>query len=251
MTGPWTAAIVVPACNEEATIEACVAALRVACEQTRCIDSAWIVIVADACRDRTAVLARHALGSAGEVVECQVQSSGAARRIGVHRALERFAGRDPRRLWIANTDADTYVPADWLEVQLQYADQDFGGVAGIVRFDSRSEATPEAARLFESTYVVGADDSHTHVHGANVGVRADAYLAVDGWSRKALAEDHCLWARLRRDGWQLVASARSVVVTSARLRGRARGGFADTLRAKLEGVDAGVSANRVALDAGA
>jgi cellulose synthase/poly-beta-1,6-N-acetylglucosamine synthase-like glycosyltransferase len=238
MTKSWSLAIVVPACNEEATIEACIAAIRAARAGARCIESAWIVVVADSCADRTAPLARRALGTDGEVIECRVQSSGAARRIGVQAALERFAGCDPRATWIANTDADTLVPVDWLDVQLRYAEQGYGGVAGIVGFDARSDATPEVLRLFESTYLVTGDDSHAHVHGANIGVRADAYLAVGGWSHAALAEDHCLWERLRRGGWRLRTSTRSVVVTSGRLRGRARGGFADTLRARLEAADA-------------
>jgi hypothetical protein len=77
------------------------------------------------------------------------------------------------------------------------------------------------------------DGSHTHVHGANLSVRADAYEDVGGWSDLALAEDHCLWGRLRR---RLRGSSpvSSVVTTSARLQGRATGGFADTLKARLE-----------------
>jgi cellulose synthase/poly-beta-1,6-N-acetylglucosamine synthase-like glycosyltransferase len=239
MRRAWSVAVVVPACNEEATIENCIATLLAACAHARGIALAWIVIVADTCTDRTVERARRALGGAGEVIECRVQSSGAARRIGVQAALEHFTSCDARFTWIANTDADTYVPADWLEVQLEFAARGYSGVAGIVGFDSRSEAAPEVMRLFESHYVLEADGSHAHVHGANVGVRADAYLAVDGWSCRALAEDHCLWNRLRRAGWRLLASTRSVVVTSARLQGRARGGFADSLRAQLEGADAG------------
>jgi len=239
MRKSWRVAVVVPACNEEATIAGCIATLLAARAHAQRIASTWIVIVADSCTDRTVELARHALGKAGEVIECRVQSSGAARRVGVKAALARFAAHDPRSTWIANTDADTYVPADWLEVQLGYAARGYSGVAGIVGFDSRSEAAPEVMRVFESNYLLAADGSHAHVHGANVGVRADAYVAVDGWSCRALAEDHCLWERLRRAGCRLLASTRSVVVTSARLHGRARGGFADTLRARLEAADAG------------
>ena len=71
-------------------------------------------------------------------------------------------------------------------------------------------------------------------------MRADAYLDAGGWSHRPIAEDHCLWQRLRRRGWRLSSPVSSVVVTSARLNGRAPGGFADTLRANIEvvGVDA-------------
>jgi cellulose synthase/poly-beta-1,6-N-acetylglucosamine synthase-like glycosyltransferase len=239
MSASWSVAVVVPACNEEGTIESCIATIRAACRHAKHARSAWIVIVADSCDDRTALLARRALGKAGTVVECRVRSSGAARRIGVQAALERFARCDPSSTWIANTDADTYVPPDWLEVQLRYAEQGYSGVAGIVGFDARSAAAPELRRVFEATYFLPTDGSHEHVHGANVGVRADAYIAVDGWSSRALAEDHCLWERLRHAGWRLLSSTRSVVVTSARLQGRARGGFADTLRVRLAAANAG------------
>jgi hypothetical protein len=71
------------------------------------------------------------------------------------------------------------------------------------------------------------------VHGANLGVRADAYLDVGGWRDVRVSEDHCLWNRLIRRGWRLRSPTASVVLTSGRLRGRARGGFADTLAREL------------------
>ena len=42
-------------------------------------------------------------------------------------------------------------------------------------------------------YIARPDGTHAHVHGANLGIRADAYLDVGGWSDASLAEDHCLW----------------------------------------------------------
>jgi cellulose synthase/poly-beta-1,6-N-acetylglucosamine synthase-like glycosyltransferase len=72
------------------------------------------------------------------------------------------------------------------------------------------------------------------VHGANLGVRADAYVDVGGFSHLKVAEDHCLWGRLRQRGWRIRSCAKTVVTTSARLQGRAVGGFADTLRRRLE-----------------
>jgi hypothetical protein len=72
------------------------------------------------------------------------------------------------------------------------------------------------------------------VHGANLGVRADAYADAGGWSDLTVAEDHCLWSRVRARGWRTIASVGSVVLTSGRLHGRARGGFADTLRRNFE-----------------
>ena len=76
-----------------------------------------------------------------------------------------------------------------------------------------------------------AEAPHPHVHGANLGLRADAYLAVGGWSVPEHGEDQQLFADLRAAGYT-VASPRSLVVTtSGRSRSRVRGGFADVLNA--------------------
>jgi hypothetical protein len=37
------------------------------------------------------------------------------------------------------------------------------------------------------------DGTHPHVHGANLGIRADAYSDAGGWNDLTVAEDHCLW----------------------------------------------------------
>lgn len=239
---PWSVAVVIPAHNEQATIAACLSTVLAACREIASRADTWVVVVADSCTDDTALIARRTLGHQGEVLECAHRSSGTARQLGTAASLARFQGlatqTDPRRVWIANTDADTFVPADWLRVHLQFADEGFGALAGIVCIDPESDADGNVRQHFAATYRVEADGTHGHVHGANVGVRADAYLAVGGWSYLALAEDHCLWNRLRRHGWTVRSSTRSVVRTSGRLQGRAKGGFADTLRTQLRSLHA-------------
>jgi glycosyltransferase involved in cell wall biosynthesis len=229
---PWSVGVVIPAQNEETTIEACLGSVlrslaRVGMQH-------WVVVVADQCTDGTVGLARRALGNAGEVIEVGVRSAGAARRHGVARVLEHWASLDPSRIWLANTDADTHVSDDWIEVQLGFADEGVTAVAGIVHLDAGGSAA--AHHVYRSTYVTSAEGTHTHVHGANLSIRADAYQDVGGWSNLALAEDHCLWSRLRGKGWPVSSPVSSVVTTSARLEGRAKGGFADTLKACVEGL---------------
>ena len=54
---------------------------------------------------------------------------------------------------------------------------------------------------FRMTYQINTDGTHPHVHGANLGMRADAYLAAGGWNPLPTAEDHDLVgtaARLHR-----------------------------------------------------
>jgi cellulose synthase/poly-beta-1,6-N-acetylglucosamine synthase-like glycosyltransferase len=230
----WSLGVIIPAQNEAQSIERCIQSAITSFEECRQVEHLWIVVVADDCTDATADIARRALHRHGEVIECSARSPGTARRMGAARVLEHYHREPLDRLWLANTDADTFVPPDWLSLHLKYADEGETAVAGIVRLDTLTDMPTRVADLFRATYHIESDGSHGHVHGANFGVRADAYLDVGGWSHLTVAEDHCLWGRLKIAGWRLRASAQSVVLTSARLHGRACGGFADVLRAHLE-----------------
>lgn len=232
----WSVGVIVPACNEEATIEHCIDSILKSLVVAGVQDS-WIVVVADSCTDRTVERANCALAGRGEIALVSSRSAGAARKTGVGQVLRRFADIDQARLWLANTDADTYVSEDWISVQLSLADQGVTGVAGIVKLAAGGCAA--AHQVYDSTYLTTAEGTHSHVHGANLSVRADAYEDVGGWSNLALAEDHCLWTRLHRRGWRLLSPVASVVTTSPRLTGRASGGFADTLRNCVEALHAG------------
>jgi cellulose synthase/poly-beta-1,6-N-acetylglucosamine synthase-like glycosyltransferase len=229
----WSVGVVIPAQNEQDTIVACIGSILESHRHCLHGEKLWIVVVADACTDHTARMARDALGTWGQVVECNVRSPGTARRLGVEAVLHRHAQHSHDRLWLANTDADTLVPSDWLPRHLDFARDGEAGLAGIVELEHFSADSLKVAALFQDSYKIESDGTHSHVHGANFGVRADAYLDVGGWSRVTVAEDHCLWGRLKSAGWRLRSSASSVVITSARLQGRACGGFADTLRAQL------------------
>jgi cellulose synthase/poly-beta-1,6-N-acetylglucosamine synthase-like glycosyltransferase len=231
---PWRVGVVVPAQNEADTIQRCIRSIRSAHDSLIGSDQLWIVVVADTCSDSTAALARSALGGWGEVVECEVRSAGAARQLGVAAVLRHFNNVPSSTIWLANTDADSHVPADWLQRHLQFAQDGDIAVAGIVELEINSSEAQRAEEALRPIYQFADDGSHSHVHGANLGVRADAYLAVGGWSHLPLAEDHCLWNRLKAGGWRLRSSMLSCVTTSARLQGRAVGGFADTLRGRMQ-----------------
>lgn len=228
---PWSIGIVVPAQNEEASIEPCIDSIRRSCAAAQLLDY-WIVIVADSCTDDTVPRARRALNGVGEIIESDAKSAGSARRLGVDAALAHFSDKDLRQIWLANTDADTLVSRDWITVQLRLADAGIAAVAGIVKLEEGGALAVH--EIYRSTYLTRPDGTHGHVHGANLALRADAYVDAGGWAHRALAEDHCLWDRLKRRGWRLSSPVASVVVTSARLIGRARGGFADTLRAAID-----------------
>ena len=61
----------------------------------------------------------------------RARNVGAARRLGTGRALEHVD--DPRTMWLANTDADSRVPADWLTQMIVHADQGVDLILGTVR----------------------------------------------------------------------------------------------------------------------
>jgi len=141
---------------------------------------------------------------------------------------------DPTRLWLASTDADSKVPPEWIATQLGLAERSSAAVAGVVRAVAADDLSPGTLAELLEDYDIYPDGTHPHVHGATLGVRADAYLDAGGWSDLALAEDHCLWKRLKERGWRVTSSCAVWVETSGRLLGRAQGGFADLLRSKLE-----------------
>lgn len=231
---PRAVGIVIPARDEADSIVDCLDSVVRALDAAPAVESSWIVVAADCCSDRTARLARLRLAGRGTIVECSVASPGTARRLGTAQVLAHFAKRRPSEVWIANTDADSCVSVDWISHHLQLATRGFCGVAGIVRVTSIEGHDATAVSEFHAGYATDADGTHPHVHGANLGIRADAYADAGGWSDLTVAEDHCLWSRVRARGWPTIASVGSVVSTSGRLHGRASGGFADTLRRKLE-----------------
>ncbi len=208
--------VVVPAHDEQQRLPACLDSLAVAAGHPGLRGEAVaVVVVADACRDATAAVARA--GGAG-VVTLQARCVGRARAAGALRVLSRGAR------WLANTDADSVVAPDWLAVQVRLARAGADAVCGTVEVDSGSRRLDSA---FRRDY---ADrDGHRHVHGANLGVSAAAYRAAGGWRSVPLGEDVLLVADLQAAGARIAWSARARVRTSARLRGRASGGFADHL----------------------
>ena len=96
---------------------------------------------------------------------------------------------------------------------------------GTVTVDDWADHPPRVRRLFARRYQAW-QRHHPHVHGANLGFAADAYLAVGGFRPLPTAEDHALVDDLLAAGIPLLRTAQIPVVTSARPRARAPRGFA-------------------------
>ncbi len=226
----------VPACDEEDTIEECLSSIDRAAAQ---LDVPTVVVLAaDRCSDETESRARRAdLTSVRlDIVRGQWRAAGAARAAAIRHGLALCAAPH-EETWIATTDADSVVADDWLVRQLAHAASGADAVAGIVELRDDHHCNDRVVTTFHSVYAVG-ELTHEHVHGANLGVRADWYAAAGGFAAVELSEDHLLWNELRRRGARCLPTIDGRVATSARLRGRAVGGFADTLRAAVEGAPA-------------
>ncbi|MFD6289407.1 glycosyltransferase [Streptomyces sp. NPDC060205] len=229
-TRPSAVAVVVPAHDEERRIAACLRSLRVAAAQVAPLPVV-IVVVADACTDATARLAARA---GAHVVETRSRNVGVARAAGVDRALELLADAG-RGVWLAMTDADTTVPPAWLAHQVARAGEGHDAVLGTIRL-APAAADPLLVARHDAAYFrtrrfhgAGGAWQHPHVHGANLGVSAAAYLRVGGFAPLPTGEDRDLAARLVSTGHRVARTDRHPVHTAARLRGRAPGGLADLL----------------------
>ena len=221
-------AVLIPARNEEALLPRC---LRSVLRAAMCLppEISWsVVVAADACTDGTLQIARAMLRDCGQGLRCTAGNVGAARAAAAHAAMhaQPYAAS---HCWLANTDADCEVPADWLQRQVRLARGGCTAVAGIVDVDCFAEHLPVVESRFRESYLLHADGTHPHVHGANLGVRADVYLQAGGWNLLQTAEDHDLWQRLLRVSTACVSDARLCVSTSGRRIGRAPLGFAGAL----------------------
>ena len=217
--------VVVPAHNEQLLIAACLQSLADAqdmlCQRIPQI-TCDVVVVLDDCDDDSDIIAGRMNVSAMPVAHHNV---GAARRAGVQAALAH--SRSPlRQTWVANTDADCRVPRDWLLHFVEAAERGYHMVLGMVCPSSELSQSQLHAWHRRHPYV----DGHPHVHGANLGIRADVYEAIGGWSPLRTGEDAELVARAESSGTvRILRTGQGPVWTSSRLVGRAPAGFADYL----------------------
>ncbi len=234
--------VVIPAHDEEDLLPSCLDAVRLAAAPLAGIP-VHVVVVADACTDQTAALAR-AGGAA--VLDIEAQNVGAARAAGVAEVLRRTGPLDPASVWLATTDADTLVPPCWLTRQLRYAEGGWDAVVGTITVTDWRQYPAEVPPRFQQLYATcGA--THPHVHGANLGFSAAAYLAAGGFGPTRTAEDHALVNALAAAGRRVLRTTTVSVVTSARRRARAPHGFSHlltTLAAPVEGLGPATSRPR-------
>jgi hypothetical protein len=134
------------------------------------------------------------------------------------------------------------VASDWLACQLALKAD---AVCGTIAVEDWGAYGERMHRHFQLTY--NDVDGHSHIHGANLGVSAEAYSTAGGFLGLESSEDVALVEALRTSGAKIAWSRAPRVVTSVRPNYKAPSGFGATLERieKLRqwvGVEMGVPA---------
>ncbi|HTA36508.1 MAG TPA: glucosyl-3-phosphoglycerate synthase [Solirubrobacteraceae bacterium] len=239
------AVVVVPARDEEALIERCLAALANQHGVTKA--DYEVIVVLDGCSDGTLarVLAfadrEHSL-RLQTVVLPSSRGVGRARRRGMDLACERLlrVGRDEGL--ITSTDADSVVAPDWLAVQLELAARGAQAIGGRIDLWLEDGEEPAGEALLEREQraeerlrivLAGARpdvaSEHHQFSGASLALTAATYRRCGGLPVRAALEDEALEHELRARGVAIHRSSDVRVRTSARTGGRAPRGLAQDL----------------------
>lgn len=227
--------VVVPARNEEDRIAACIDALAA---QTITATGFEVILVADACEDRTEAVARARAAGCGvslTVLHGPGAGTGPARRLGMDAAAERLEALGLPDGLIATTDADTTPASDWLERQLAHLDGGAEAIGGMIELDLRdAERLPvevrrrrraDAERRLKAVRQFDPAAAHHHFAGASLGIKAQTYRRVGGIEPSPALEDEFFAERLQRHRVRLVRPADVRVRTAARTQGRAQRGL--------------------------
>ncbi|MCT8370663.1 glycosyltransferase [Xanthomonas citri] len=210
-------AVIIPAHNEAECMAACLASVFLAASHPELREPVEVIVAVDRCTDATAALAQ-ALGA--RVIDVPVPGGvGIARAAAASKAIVLSAD------WLAVTDADSRVPADWL-VEQRRADADV--FCGVVQVEDWLDYSDEVRCRFEQTQATG--QGHGRIHGANLGVSTALYQQCGGFPAVTCSEDVALVHALQAINASIAWSPRSVVWTSARRQARAIGGFSDFLK---------------------
>ncbi len=228
--------VVIPARDEVDQIAGCLSALAA---QTLPRDEFEVILVVDACTDRTAEVAEATAGALAlglSLVPGPGEGAGAARRVGMDLAADRLLAHGLKDGLIASTDADSRPVPDWLDRQLAHVRTGARAIAGLIELDpDEASALPgdvlrrrerDAARRLESVRERDPGAAHHHFGGASIGVTAGVYRAVGGLEPVAALEDDAFANRLTECGVPVLRAADVRVRTSARAVGRASRGLA-------------------------
>jgi len=209
--------IVVPACNEEDYLEACLKAIQQAIQSLAPVNRhVHVLVVLDSCTDRSLEIVQNA---GMDYLECDFRCVGKARDIGVRHMIQLGA------TWIACTDADSCVDENWLVQQLNHQPADV--ICGVVEVDSWQDFSA----ITQKNYLQHYQDvmNHSHIHGANLSFSARSYIQSGGFKALSSHEDVQLIKRMMSMDLKVIWSNLVRVKTSSRVKGRVPEGFSSFL----------------------
>lgn len=249
-----TAAVIIPARNEQTSITACLAAFarQPADSLAQCV----IIVVANNCTDATVTSAlraasRHSLPATVLEVAVPAQAGvGLARKIGTQMATELA----PAVKYVLTTDADSTVTQNWLPAnlaRLQTVDVVCGSVqpapAGLARLPAKLRAAQAQACAYRAACVHFAQLINASgvqlgrfgaARGASLAFRARALHACGGFSSMPCYEDRDVVARAERAGLRIEHADEVVVHGACRLKPCAPAGATSMLVERLRQLDA-------------
>jgi len=250
------AVIAVPACNEEARIEACLEA----CARSASLSglAVRILVLVNGTDDGTS---RRALAWAARphrsltLVEVDfvpdLAHAGAARRL----VMELAGANAAPDTVLLTTDADAQPSARWVGDCVEHLRTGTSLVCGRVALDPDEEARlpPHVLAVghIEHRYrqlsqelerLMDPDPWNPHPHhgtasGASLAIRVQDLRAVGGVPLLRCAEDKALARRVRAHALPVVFTHDAQVTVSCRTVGRAPGGMADTLAQRAHDLD--------------
>jgi glycosyltransferase involved in cell wall biosynthesis len=241
--------VAIPAKNEAERIGACLAALAA----QRAAPPFLTVLLANNCTDATAAIGQAwrdrlpGLHVVPLTLPPPQSHAGGAR----HTAMDHAAALATPDAVLLTTDADSRPPPNWVAANLAAIARGADAVAGRAIIDPLEalriprhlheldalECT-YAALLDELTALISPDPHdpwprHSEHSGASIAVRLAAYHAAGGIPCQPTGEDRAFFAALRRTGARIRHAPDVAVIVSGRLHGRATGGMADTIRARI------------------
>jgi hypothetical protein len=252
-----SAIVAIPAYNEAAQIERCLAALAMQRDEAGAplAEGAFeIVIFANNCSDATADVARsfaamvpHPVRVVEEKLQPGKLSAGWARKRAMDLAASSLVAGGATGV-ILTTDADSCVAPTWFAATMREFAKGVDCVAGYI--DAHPLELVSLGRAFlgrgrmEDTYLrlIAEIDArcdqrphdpwpnHRVSSGASLAVTLAAYTAIGGLPPRPVGEDSALTETLDRAGFKVRHAMDVSVSTSCRFDGRAHGGAADTMR---------------------
>ncbi|KAB2833379.1 MAG: glycosyltransferase family 2 protein, partial [Candidatus Brocadia sp.] len=179
--------ILIPVYNEEQAISSCLNSLSLLT-----YDNKEVIVVDDASTDRTPQIVEEFLDRGVALVRREKNGGRAA---ALNSGLQSATGDV-----IITTDADTVVPADWLQrFKSHFEQQDIVAVGGAYQAYNRDKPLANAASILDHILNVILKKSlvPNKLSGVNSAIRRDALLDLDGFS------ENSWWSEDSELGWKL------------------------------------------------